>query len=272
MTLKAWFLPTAGALVLSTAAAPLDTETFEASLYPQKVMVGGHLLAPRPPTNTTAMKLLIDGYMGEQADDVRETPFLLAKMVIKPQPTNKTQEPISNASETNATPPGVEAPSSHVQKVQAYLLEHREGHCLRQPAEQLRLLSENQDRVGLWHLKFQQVYKGVDVWLHQVYAHINKDGKIYKFDDGSACLPDDLSVSPALTAEQAAMLVPQIMRDRGAGWKATGTQLYVYVGDNKRPVLAYWNDASQGMNRRFLIVDANTGVLLDSIEGTISSQ
>jgi len=72
---------------------------------------------------------------------------------------------------------------------------------LRSDLSDLALLVQT-DSLGATHVRFQQTYAGLPVWLAEVAVHISHAGEIQLIQ--SSYLPElDLSTRPTLTAEQA---------------------------------------------------------------------
>lgn len=89
---------------------------------------------------------------------------------------------------------------SDADRVIACLAENREVFRLDDPAAELRIIEEVRDSGGRAHLRFGQVYRGLEVWGSGLTVHLDGDGAPYAFSGRylptpSGLDPDDFRVS-----------------------------------------------------------------------------
>ncbi len=131
----------------------------------------------------------------------------------------------------------------------------------------LRLISAKSDDLGFRHMKYQAVHQGVLVWGAETIIHINKQDKIYRVDGDIPEIDPALNTTPKLNAESAATAALAVLD--GDGWSSISTQLFVYA-TNDHASLAWQVECVNAAKRKFLLVDANTGRILKTVEGSHS--
>ena len=88
-----------------------------------------------------------------------------------------------------------------VLKSQATLLK------LKNPAEELSLMSSTHDEISFDHVRFQQVYQGIPVWGRDLYVHFNAQGSAYLINGTYEPTPVGVETSPAKSPADALQLV-----------------------------------------------------------------
>jgi Zn-dependent metalloprotease len=132
----------------------------------------------------------------------------------------------------------VESGATRIEKAYAFFDSRTADFRIERPGEELELLSEKTDALGLTHLRFQQVYKDVKVWGCQTIVHFEDDMTIYLVGGQTIPTPE-LDVSPDITAgdaEQEAIISLKDQLDHQD--LETETELIIYPNDGD-PRLAY---------------------------------
>jgi Zn-dependent metalloprotease len=126
------------------------------------------------------------------------------------------------------------------------------------------------DSLGMTHLSYDQVYRGVPVFAGVLRVHFDAEGLITAAN--GTFIPDiALNPTPTLGAAQAAGIAQADVGSAGA--VAVNSTLMVYRENLARGVpganrLAYEVEVSDGRNvREFVYVDAHTGAVVDRLAG-----
>lgn len=158
-----------------------------------------------------------------------------------------------------ATGPGTKA-----DKALAFIASKRDVYRIDRPSREFQLLNESTDDLGLSHVYFQQVYRGVPVWGNQIIIHFTDDSTIY-LAGGQTMATPTIDVVPSVSETDA----------RGAalaGLKGTidttgvkvQSELVIYPnnGDPQLSRLLTITDSDKPTYRWRVFVDAQTGSVL----------
>ncbi|UCD94782.1 MAG: peptidase M4 family protein, partial [Candidatus Zixiibacteriota bacterium] len=155
--------------------------------------------------------------------------------------------------------------ASKMEKAHAFIATRQESFKMQQPAEELELINEETDQLGLTHLRFQQVYQGLRVWGCQTIVHFKGENTIYLVGGQTIPTPT-FGVIPAVSAAGA---VEQAMADlkaelTGSGYESE-IELIVYPdeGDPKLAQLVTITHPDDGTIRWRVFVDAQSGEILN---------
>ncbi|MFN0013629.1 MAG: M4 family metallopeptidase [Saprospiraceae bacterium] len=153
---------------------------------------------------------------------------------------------------------------------------------LQQPADEFSVFSTHQDGQGNWHVRLNQVFKGVPVYGGQMVAH-TKNGAFESLNGRYYPTPRLASVVPALDAETAVQRVKATLGAVKADWSAEErllvggkeiqTELIVY--HPKRDLDAErlaWHIVifPNPLSRKVFFVDAGTGEIIHHFDHTCS--
>ena len=138
-----------------------------------------------------------------------------------------------------------------------FLGENRTIFKLNTPGEELSLLQQQEDDLGMSHIKFNQVYKGIPVWASQLIVHFDKGGTIQSIN-GRYHPSFEISTVPSISRETAISLAQSHTMYQSENAK---TELYIYPKDGmfrlawrvKLPSIAF----------------PNMDILVDAIDGKI---
>lgn len=137
---------------------------------------------------------------------------------------------------------------------------------LKSPGEALELEYANTDHLGLRHLRFQQVFQGLKVWGHTVYAHINKKDVVYRVQDKRAPIPDGFSVrfilSPAGAHDMALVHTGFDPVDA----TVSEPQKAIFIDDGGAPIPAYELHLRQGGQAYLVLINGANGELLTQLD------
>lgn len=172
--------------------------------------------------------------------------------------------------------PGLDGASARAAttKARAYLDEY--AGAFGATAAQLEQSGVNADRYG-WTVDYTQRYRGVEVFGSKLRAHVDKDGDLTSVN-GYAAPALDLSVTPRLTAAQAATRALAIVRTKSAtpdasvstaGLKVASNKLMVYRmgstrGETGEAVLVYVLEVTNERTVRDMVfLDAESGKIVN---------
>lgn len=156
----------------------------------------------------------------------------------------------------------VEQPSD-LDLVYRYISQRQDQFEIFDPKTELRLISEKNDEYGIKHIKFIQIVGAVPVWRNYLIAHI-KNGQVFRVDGAGIAIPGTFSVTPGISVEQAEKNAKNILS------QVSNTELSVLVLEKNTIVLAYVIEVSQGMNRKIVFVNANSGAVEKVLDGVHS--
>lgn len=134
---------------------------------------------------------------------------------------------------------------------------------------ELQLISEETDHLGMTHVKFQQIYQSIPVWSKEIFAHINKQNEVFRVDQNIALIADGFSVQPGLAVDEIAPYAMKAINNRGV-WKVKKSNLIIYVNPEEVARLAYLVELEKGALREFVFLDARNGDFLYQLTGTYS--
>jgi len=159
----------------------------------------------------------------------------------------------------------VAAGKTKVEKARAFVGARADVFKIAQPEKELELLSERTDKLGMTHLRFQQVYEGLPVWSCQAIVHFKDDETIYMVG-GQVVPTPGISTTPAVT-KQAAMgeAVSAIgeKADRADLSPAAELVIYPFEGASRLVWLTTVTSPTDGSVRWRVFVDAQTGEVID---------
>jgi len=138
------------------------------------------------------------------------------------------------------------------------------------PKEEFKTVSHVEDELGMKHIRYQQIYKGIEVWGCEIYMHLNGDNTLRSFNGRYLPTASDLiNVKPAIGVDQAIQTAKDHLSSPRVVWKVLQTKLMVYHTPDRTPHLAWLVDISDGfINHWFYFVDAHNGKFLNRVTRT----
>jgi Zn-dependent metalloprotease len=180
----------------------------------------------------------------------------------------------------NLTPPvaGRQLRISATEMAMGFVEENKSLLRLKNPAEELSLISSETDENGITHLRMEQKYRGISIYGGELRVHI-KDNQVTSLNGCSFKTPN-ISITPAFDGAKAIEIA---LRDLSkiANVKVSNSQplgllplqkntakLQVYF-QNKKPVLAYELTVRPNLVERWIyFVNAKTGEVIDKFNHT----
>ena len=159
-----------------------------------------------------------------------------------------------------------------VLKSQATLLK------LKNPAEELSLVSSTHDEISFDHVRFQQVYQGIPVWGRDLYVHFNAQGLVYLINGTYEPTPVGVETTPAVTSTEALQNVVSDLKSLGRyqpltkeassflGIEGPSEELVIYTTSQGTYRLAYEVSIHPNLVEWYsYIVDAENSQVLNKI-------
>jgi bacillolysin len=149
----------------------------------------------------------------------------------------------------------------------AYLKANPGEHRVTEPNRELTFLCEDVDELQQKHVRFQQSYEGVPVWGQQVIVHLSAQDQATSTSGRIEPIAQKIPTKPKLDKTVASATAANAA---GEGWKAQDSMLYVYPHQGE-PRLAHLVNVSKGLQRAMIFVDAETGLVLNQISASPST-
>jgi len=155
------------------------------------------------------------------------------------------------------TPPGPDPEGI----ARAFFHQYKGLYSMRDPDAELSTLRVAADRIGMDHVRFQQVYQGLPVFGVQMIAHLR--GKQITSVNGGYIPDIEVSVEPALSGEEAVQVAQEDLGDEEAVLSREGTELGIYR-DGEAAHLAWRLElfSSDPLGRWVYFIDAHQGGIL----------
>ena len=145
----------------------------------------------------------------------------------------------------------------------AFVAQHREAFRLTNPARELKLDSVQRDELGFQHVRFTQVFRGLEVASCEFRFHFNRDGALYMISATHIPTPQLANVRPRLDKPAAIRAVADAVAAQPGDWPAT---LKICAAPAGEGILAYEVAAAVGPAQAWRVfVDARTGKILQRI-------
>lgn len=153
-------------------------------------------------------------------------------------------------------------------KARNFVASRPDDFKIQQPDQELELISESTDNLGLTHVRFQQTYQGVPVWGCQTIVHFENDRTIYRVGGQTIPTPQ-MSVATAIDEASAGQLAVDALKDKlNEKNLSTSAQTVIYPNAGN-PRLAQFVTITSPVNgaiRWRAFVDAQTGGILNEYD------
>ena len=135
------------------------------------------------------------------------------------------------------------------------------------PREEFKQISFSEDELGMKHLRYQQMYKGIEVWGRDIYVHIERDNSIGCFNGRYLPTPLRLTdVTPAASEEEAIQVTRDhlnLSQDQG---QILEVKLVIYHTEDRVPHLTWLVDITHGfLDHWYYFIDAHQGEFLHRV-------
>ena len=162
---------------------------------------------------------------------------------------------------------GLSAPGedADLTTARAFLQENRSLLALENPREELRLSRGFLDELGMRHLRFDQRWRGLEVWPADLIVHLDRAGHVYLMDGAFVPSPRGVLVRPIVDAAAAARRARSGVSgaDRAS---VSEPRLFVYAPGTRSPRLAWSVDVDVSVSEQWrVVIDAANGAKLATI-------
>jgi len=82
--------------------------------------------------------------------------------------------------------------------IKEYLEELKEILMISSPSEEFEIKEENIDKLGLSHIKFEQVFNNIPVYAKEIIVHLDKRGIVKSLNGSYIATPEGISTDPKL--------------------------------------------------------------------------
>lgn len=132
---------------------------------------------------------------------------------------------------------------------------------LEQPQDELKCLSATTDDLGLTHVRFQQIYKGISVFGCELNVHLNRNNNVYLVQGHYIPTPSHIRPHPPSDARKAFERVSEESGCQRVHFDTNAVELVIYSPINQRATLAY----KVSVPGWIYFVDAVDGRIIDRI-------
>ena len=135
------------------------------------------------------------------------------------------------------------------------------------PGDEFKQVSYREDELGMKHLKYQQMYKSIEVWGCEIYIHLNGDNTISNFNGRYQPTPSGLTdITPTVNKDQAIQAAEDHLNAPQTLWTILDTRLVVYHTPDEVPHLAWLVDITDGfLYHWFYFIGAYGGEFLGRV-------
>ena len=134
------------------------------------------------------------------------------------------------------------------------------------PATEFAVERFETDDLGRSHVRYQQEYQGLEVWPAGLIVHLDGNGNVDKMSGEFVPTPNNLSLSPGISADEAARTAEAaVADDQGTTATASEPRLVIYALSGT-PTLAFWVQVRLSPTACWMVfVDAETGEVLKAV-------
>jgi len=149
----------------------------------------------------------------------------------------------------------------------AFLTVHRSIFKLIRPSDELTVSSVDTDNLGLKHVRFQQVFKGIRVWACEMIIHLDRSNHVYLMQGRYIPSPVDVAIRPLLSEGEAFGIVAGNLKNIGPDCRKCRSELIIFAqSEGKPPRLAFRVLAEPSIAEGWAyVIDAETGDILEKV-------
>ncbi|HUI30019.1 MAG TPA: M4 family metallopeptidase [Candidatus Acidoferrales bacterium] len=181
------------------------------------------------------------------------------------------------------------SPDKGVSVAEQFLLNNKSLLKIVDPESEFKMVNSTTDKNGFTHVRFQQQFKGMEVWAKDVYVHIDGSGQVSSFNGEYAPTPaisdtagpvvSSAAVSSAqmdLQSKGVDSSVPEFMKNN-FGYSGPAATKVIWYGNMPVAHLAWFVEIRSGIDHDwYYFIDAVDGKILRSYDnvdhdGSVSS-
>jgi bacillolysin len=155
--------------------------------------------------------------------------------------------------------------ANYVQAAENFIASRQDLFGLKDPVNELTMVDQQTDKLGMTHVRLDQVYQGLPVWGCQRIVHFKDASSIYLVGGQTIPTPT-ISVLPSLSSSTAEATALNAVKDMaGADHPRFETRLIIFP-DQSVPRLAYQVTVRSVTNNALwwqVFVDAKTGLVIE---------
>ena len=139
---------------------------------------------------------------------------------------------------------------------------------LKNPSEEMRLLSKKKDRLNKTHLRFQQTYKNIPVWASEIVIHLDANDNLYLVQGRYHPTPVKLTnVVPTISAEDAKKSVRRDLNTPKAKIADAQSKLIIFPDESGSLVLAFEVTIKPSLDVNWTyFIDAHSGKVIQRMD------
>lgn len=148
-----------------------------------------------------------------------------------------------------------------------FLHENRMLLRIENPREEFKKVYFSEDKLGMKHLRYQQMYKGIEVWGREIYVHLKSDNTINCFNGRYLPTPSNLTnITPSISEGQAIQVARDHLNISQDQWQILEVKLALYHTEDEVFHLAWLVDITDGLlNHWFYFIEAHRGEFLHRV-------
>ncbi|MEZ5359256.1 MAG: M4 family metallopeptidase [Candidatus Zixiibacteriota bacterium] len=157
--------------------------------------------------------------------------------------------------------------NSKAEKVHSFFASRTAQFGITNPAEELRLVSEETDELGYTHIRFQQEYQGIPVWGSQTIVHFSDNETIYLVGGQTIATPKLNTIVPAISElTSTGKAKAEIKNDVHTTDLTAEDEVIIYAlsGEPRLARMVTITSPSDGSIRWRVFIDAETGEVIDT--------
>ena len=140
------------------------------------------------------------------------------------------------------------------------------GMGLDNAGDELRVISQETDAFGMTHVRFQQVYQGLDVWARNLTAHFSSEGALQSLGGRWIRTPSTIQPSTASVSAEEAQTAVQTRFSAKQPPDSQYTRLVVYADRLAHPWLAWKVRAILSDHEAYdVFIDATNGEYIHQV-------
>ena len=144
-----------------------------------------------------------------------------------------------------------------------FVSHYRKKFKIDAPTEELRAKSVETDKLGLTHIRFQQVFSNIPVSDCEITVHLNRENSVYLVQGRYIPTPVDVPTRPVLDREDAIRAVAHNLITKANGCPECAAELVIYANPSGDPRLAWQVRSDSGLAEKWThVIDAQTGDIL----------
>ena len=172
----------------------------------------------------------------------------------------------------------VNAVGDKITEAKTFLASHKSLLNISDPEIEFKVEHARTDKLGMTHIKFQQVYKGIEVWAQELIVHMDSRGNItsvngifeptpLSISDLNGKLTDAAAINSAVKDFKNKTTIRSIplKLEKILDYYGPTAEKIIWYDKNRTPHLAWYVEIRSGIsNDWYYFIDAQTGAVLNS--------